>query len=196
MIKMSYLNKRIASLGVATALTLTMSSCASSKHKAEIIPNETTIEKVLDDDVNKETNTLEENIITETSSEPEFVFDPSAESVVPIETVIMENGEIGYKMPQFYFPYLVDENYPMPGWTAILDITDEYKVLSGCDMINPDGTTTYCSFEGSVGVYYPYWLLLGLDREKCSEAELELINIIEASAKQTYDEQTKANIKK
>lgn len=196
MIKMSYLNKRLASLGVATALTLTMSSCSSSKHKAEIIPNETTIENMVDDNSNKEMDTLEENVITETTSEPEFVFDSNAPIVVPFETVTMEDGKIGYKIPQFYFPYSVDENYPMPGWTAILDITDEYKVLSGCDMINPDGTTTYCSFEGSVGVYYPYWLLLGLDREKCNEAELELINKVEASAKQTYDEQTKTNIKK
>ena len=113
MIKMSYLNKRIASLGVATALALTMSSCASSKEKEEITSTETTIEKVLNDETE--------------SSKP--VFDPNAPITVPIETVIMENGEIGYKMPDLYEPYLVDENKHLPMFHKTLESNDGYKIF-------------------------------------------------------------------
>lgn len=202
MIKMSYLNKRLASLGVATALTLTMSSCSVSEEKKLGNLNESSIEVMLDDNSNKEINTLEvkdnfeEKEIMEESPEPEYVFDPNAPIVVPFETVTMENGEIGYKIPQFYYPYLVDKNFPVPGMTAVLEVTDEYEILSGCDMINPDGTTTYCSFEGSVGIYKPYWLLLSLDREQCDEEELQLIAKVENLIEEVYYDKTKTNTKK
>lgn len=172
MSKMSYLNKRIASFGVATTLALTMSSCSNSIEKNS------------------------ENTETGFSTSLELEYNSELPIAVPIESVVMENGKIGYKMPQSYYPYIVDENLPIPGMTTILEETAEYQILGGCDAINDNGTTTYCGFEGAVAIYKPYWLLLSLDKEQCDDKKLQLINDVENLADEVYSEQTKAIIKK
>lgn len=190
MIKMSYLNKRMTSFGVATALALTMSSCSVSGDKKIDSSNEFNVEIMLGNNFNNEINNYGKN---EFKAEKEVVTPPI---VVPIENVTMGNGEIGYKIPQFYYPYIVDENLPIPSMTSILEENDEYQILGGCDRINSDGTITHCGFEGAVAVYKPYWFLLNLDKEQRDEKELQLIAEVENLVEQVYYDKAKTNTKK
>ena len=209
MIKMSYFNKRMTSLGVATALALTMSSCSVSEKKISDSLNGSSIGSIMDNNSDNKINGYEENDLTESKVEKETTtsqaakpsFDPNAPIAVPIEIVTMENGDIGYKMPQLYEPYLVDENRPYPMVYKTLESTDDYKILSAgviftYDYENSELTEIYCGFEGSVAMYHPYWRVCCLDKERCDNELLELIYKAESEAEQVYLDQTKVITKK
>ncbi len=164
--------KRCAAFGTAAVLAITLSGCAKendsgSKYAGTVYAFEQ-VEK----------NTSEEKNL-------EFVYDQEAPIAIPIEPVTMADGSTGYKMPIGYHAYQIDDSLPLPGMCPVLELTDEYVILGGCDVTSLDtGITTYRGFEGSVAVYHPYYYLLRMAEDP------HAFNVFMDEAKETLGEQS------
>ncbi|MCM1053074.1 MAG: hypothetical protein NC483_03790 [Ruminococcus sp.] len=159
--------KRLEAFSVAVCLTVTLGGCSKRISSEVTTPDDNRTIVVtpipMPEPSNKDTsvdmpvpNIEEKEQIDETLNK-EFKFDSTLPIAVPIEELVMEDGTIGYKMPRFYMPFVIDEDKPIPGMVGVLEITDEYKILSGANVTTPDGVSSYRGFEGAVAVYMPYF---------------------------------------
>lgn len=127
---------RMAALGVASTMLVSLSACSLKQSK--------TIGNKVGD--------------TDKSTEYNYEFVEDAPVALPIEEVALEDGRVGFKMPNYYLPILVDKEKPFPGFVEVVDDSNSmYSIVSGSNVTYPDGTQQYQDFSGAVAVYYPYW---------------------------------------
>lgn len=92
-----------------------------------------------------------------TSSASEIISD--SEITFPIESIVLSDGKIGYKIPIDYVPYQVNQDYSMPGMVAVIEVADEYKIITTPFYLEGE-EKEYYTFDGAIGVYEPYAALL------------------------------------
>lgn len=141
--------KRLASLMMAGVMAVTLSSCANKNNSGANTLENSSIVEIQDN----------EDLITDVQKFKIYDWKPIA---VDIEETEMRNGEVGYIIPNNYYPYSIDSKKPIPEIFEILETNKEYQIISGAKYSKPDGTSYYRGFNGAVAIYKPYYDILKL----------------------------------
>ncbi len=179
MVKFNF--KKIVSLCLASSLALTMSACG---RRIENELNEETYRVISIEEV---AEALAESAIEKQENNEDIALaigvDETAPAIVNIEKVEMEDGEVGYKYPIYYMPYMVDETKGFPAISSVLEMNDDYEIVSECVLVGIDGKSETKGFEGCVALYYPYYYALCLKNQ-----DLSLFEVKKEEALETYGE--------
>lgn len=170
---------KIASLCLAGSLVLAAHSFAKSDDIKTDITSTSSYEVISLDEV-MQVLAMQELIRDESNDDVSLeYYDEDAPIVVESEKVLLNDGSFGYKFPVNYIPLLVDEDKPIPPFTKVLEKTEEYEILSGLDLYRSDGIPIHYGFEGTLGIYYPYYIAFDLyqnDRQEFYKRKLEAYN--------------------
>ena len=173
----------------ALGATMILTGCKNTDNKIVDSTFDSTIETTVD-------NTIETTITSVDSVEANKdanlfdVIDENMPLTIEIEQVELEDFEIGYKLPNDYIPYNVDNNYNLPSLLSIEEMTDDYKIFGLPNQIDKDGNPVDVSFEGAIGVYQPYFKFLMAKNDILNKyGKLSSIDTLEDYSFATEEEQ-------
>lgn len=161
--------QRVMATGLAMVTTITLSGCNNNLDDITSTTPESsaiTDENILESPVVSPYVVIidKERINNDTIwkvKEEDFASMPNLPIVVPIDEIVLYNGEIAYIMPEGYTPYLVDKTKPMPEETEEIKM-DGYVFKYAVPITYADGTSGHLGFSGAVAIYTPYYNALKL----------------------------------